>query len=94
MPQLLCDILSSCTGKVYGHTGDEVTIIDQEGPVCIVEDKEGKRFPVLKHKLVTAAIPVVKPEPKQEEKIIVKPVQVAARSPRAKPVPINQLLLF
>ena len=93
MTQLKCDIKSG-NGKMYGSAGDEVKIIDHRGTVFIVEDSTGVRFPVHESKITESDTHIEKTEIKDKEKIIIKPVQVAARPPKAKPAPINHPTLF
>lgn len=44
--KLSCDVSSPASGVEYGKQGDEVIVISDNGPVCIVENKSGERFPV------------------------------------------------
>ena len=86
---LKCDAISHCDPKtVYGSAGEEVEIVGSYITVMIVENKAGNRFPVRADHLSTEEIVL---EPKQ---IIINPVQVAARPPKAKPAPINHPTLF
>ncbi len=32
--------------KFFGRRGDKVTVVNQNGPVAIVQDSHGERFPV------------------------------------------------
>lgn len=48
---LSTDILSS-SKKIYGKKGDVVKIVADHLNVMIVEDKNGKRFPVSVEKLI------------------------------------------
>ena len=86
MKRLRCDIISSCSGKLYGKAGDDVTIITNDEQVAIVEDKEGNRFPCRSENLVT-----------DESQIDFTTKQIhnhgPVRKPRSsKPGPINQTL--
>ena len=46
MAQLKCDVRSNFNNKVYGNKGDIVEIINKRGVVYVVENINGKRFPV------------------------------------------------
>lgn len=88
------DIASHCNPKIlYGKANDEVTVISETGGIAIVETNDKQRFSCSIEKLTEEEVKV-KEEIKVEEKIIIKPVQVAARPPKAKPALIKQQSLF
>lgn len=69
---LKCDIRSHMHSEViYGRQGSIVKVITDDGQVCIVEDREGKRFPCSKDKLSETPVER-KQEPVQEPIIINK----------------------
>lgn len=93
--KLICDIRCGCdTKRIYGHMGDEVKVIVDHGHVCIVEDEDGNRFPVLTEFLTTEKI-IPKPAAPStaatasNQSIINKRVPV-----QKKAAPINQPNLF
>ena len=88
------DIISHCNPKVfYGKANDEVKVISITDGIAIVETNDQKRFSCRVEKLTEEKIEIKEPV-KVEEKIIIKPVQVAARPPKAKPAPTKQQTLF
>jgi hypothetical protein len=90
--QLSVDVKSNFNNKVYGHKGDCVKVISKRGVVYVVEDINGKRFPVHESKISEANGTIEKEL--TPDKNIQNQVQVASIPPRTKPVPINQPTLF
>ena len=77
---LAVDIFSIFKKVVYGYAGEQVKLISDEGGVCLVENMEGNRYPVLKTELRTendmplpaAAEPIPPSENKPNPKPITK----------------------
>ena len=74
---------------IYGRQGDLVKLITDDGQVCIVEDKYGKRFPCRKEKL--SEIPVAKiPDSITDQNIIINKGK-GRKKAIANPAEINSL---